>query len=263
MRRKSFSASSLMIAACTVLLATAVFEIGGLMAPAAARAQESPAVADANRPAASAGGSRLHRAARAGDVSRIRSLLKRGANPNARDRDGRTPLMDAARAGRLEAMRALLDARANVNAQSRAGGTALIEAARKGRLEAVRLLVDSGANLNHRQRGWGTALEAAERAGHNDVAKLLRDAGAQSSGRTVGDTVCVRPWNGEGFCGVVQSVNKVHYRIRVTEIRGCTQGCAAMAECSAGRAIGLPGGVTEGFELTVPSWCLTDTGVKP
>ncbi len=208
-------------------------------------------------------GTAVHRAARANDVLRLQGLLDAGANPNARDRDGRTPLMDASRAGHVDAMRVLVSAGANVDTWSRAGSTALIEAAAAGRVEAVRFLIESRADLNRRQRGVGTALEAAERAGHDDVAQVLREAGTRSSGSSVGDTVCVRPWNGEGYCGVVESVEKIRYRIRVTEIRGCKDGCKARTECSEGRAVGVPGGITAGFELTVPSWCLTDTGVKP
>ncbi len=252
MNRRIPSAAYLNLARVCVLLVMPLLTNGGLVfATPAAGAR------------AAARTTRLHRAARADNVPLLQSLLDRGANPNARDRDGRTPLMDAARAGHVDAMRALLLGGAKVNAWSRAGSTALIEAAARGHADAVRLLIDSGADLNHRQRGWGTAVEAAERTGHSDVAQMLRAAGARSSGRSVGDTVCVRPWGGEGFCGVVQSVNKIHYRIRVTEIRGCKDGCAARAECSAGRAVGVLGGVTVGFELTVPSWCLTDTGVKP
>ncbi len=122
---------------------------------------------------------------------------------------------------------------------------------------------ESGADLDAGQRGWGTALETAERTGHNDFAALLRDAGARSSGRSVGDTVCVRPWKAEGYCGTVESVEKTAYRIRIRKIVGCTGGCVGKAECSGGRRVGGRGGLKVGDEVATVSWCLTHTGVLP
>ncbi len=171
--------------------------------------------------------------------------------------------MDAVAAGKISSMRVLLSARANVNAQANSGRTALIEAAAQGNLNATRLLIQSGADLNATQRGWGSAVKAAERMGHPDVAALLLKAGAKSSGSSVGDKVCVRPWNGEGYCGTVVSANKNDYRIRITEIVGCKKGCPARQECSAGHAVGGSYGLNLGDEVNTVSWCLTQTGVKP
>jgi hypothetical protein len=220
-----------------------------------------PAFAQASSPAAAAPA--IHRAARTGDIALLRLQLQQGTSPNARDRDGRTPFMDAASAGQLEAMHVLISAGAEVNAQSKAGRTPLIDAAAEGQLEAVRLLIESRADLNHNQRGWGTALETAERTGHNDIAALLRKAGAQSSGRSLGDTVCVRPWGGDGYCGVVKEVNKTAFTIAVTQLVGCKDGCPAKGECSAGRTVGGSDGIAVGDEVKTVSWCLTHTGVKP
>jgi hypothetical protein len=205
----------------------------------------------------------LQRAARTGDITSLHSQLKKGADPNVRDRAGRTPLMYAAAHGQLGALRALLAAGADVNARSRTGRTALLEAAAEGRLRSARCLVAAGADLDAVERGWGSALDTAERTGHNDVAAMLRKAGARSSGRSVGDTVCVRPWNDDGYCGIVQAVDKTAYRIRVTEVMGCKDGCPAKEQCSAGRAVGGPSGVGVGDEVNTVSWCLTHTGVKP
>ncbi|HUM04810.1 MAG TPA: ankyrin repeat domain-containing protein [Terriglobales bacterium] len=176
------------------------------------------------------GGTAMHKAARTGDLTALRAQLKQGADPNVRDRQSRTPLMVAAESGQAE---------------------------------AARLLIASGADLNVVARGWGSALEIAERSGHHDIAALLRNAGARSSGRSVGDKVCVRPWNGDGYCGIVQSVNRNSYRIRVTQIIGCKSGCGPKPECSAGRQVGGPVGIAVGDEVNTVSWCLTHTGVKP
>jgi hypothetical protein len=205
----------------------------------------------------------LHQAARDGRIETLRIRLAQGMNPDARDRAGRTPLLDAVKAGQVEAVRLLLAAGASVNTTSSAGRTALIEAAEFGRNDAARILIDSGADLNASQRGWGSPLEAAERTGNNELAAMLRKAGARSSGRSVGDTVCVRPWQGNGYCGVVEEVNKTSFRIRVTQVVGCENGCEAKSECSESRAVGGADGIQAGDVITTVSWCLTHTGVQP
>jgi ankyrin repeat protein len=227
-------------------------------------AQDSPSKTTGNGGAAvNSGESAIHKAARAGNLALLHSQLQSGADANVRDDAGRTPLMDAVAAGQIEAVRLLLSAGADVNARTHAGRTPLIEAAAQGQLEAARLLVKAGADLNYAQRGWGSALKTAERTGHNDIAALLLKAGARSTGSSVGDTVCVRPWGGDGYCGTVEAINKTRYRIRVTKIVGCSDGCPAKAECSAGRPVGGAEGVTTGDEVNTVSWCLTHTGVKP
>jgi hypothetical protein len=179
--------------------------------------------------AALAGETALHRAVREGDVALLRSSLRAGANPNERDASGRTPL---------------------------------IEAAELDQIEAARVLISAGADLDARPRGWGTALETAERTGHTKLAEMLRQAGARTFGRSVGDKVCVRPWKGDGYCGTVEAIDKNAYRIRVTEIVGCKDGCPARGECSAGKPVGGAEGLHAGDAITTVSWCLTHTGVQ-
>jgi hypothetical protein len=205
----------------------------------------------------------LHRAARAGDLALLRTHLQQGADPNVRNAEGRTVLLEAVAAKQTEAARLLVNSGANVNAKSIEGRTPLIEAAAQGQTDMTRLLIDARADLNVIQRGSGSALEVAERLGHNDVATMLREAGARSSGRSVGDTICVRPWKGDGFCGTVEAVNKTAFQIRVTKIVGCQNGCSAKIDCSAGRPVGGPNGIAVGDVITTVSWCLTHTGVQP
>jgi hypothetical protein len=160
------------------------------------------------------------------------------------------------------AVRILLASGADVNARDVNGATALIEAADRGHPKSVALLLKAGADLNVSTRGMGTALNAAERSGHRDIIAMLRQAGAQSTGKSAGDMVCVRPWAGDGYCGTVESSNKNQFRIRVTEIVGCAGGCPAKPECSAGREVGGPRGIKAGDTVETVSWCLTQTGVQ-
>ena len=183
------------------------------------------------------------------------------ANPNQRNANGERPLVEAVAAGQLNAAAALLAAGADPNLPSASGRTALIEAALRGRIDMVRLLIAAGADLNISERGAGTALEAAEREGHVELAALLRRSGARTSGRSVGDKVCVRPWKGDGYCGLVEAIDHNDYQVRVTEIVGCAGGCAMMPDCSAGKRVGGADGLQRGVTVTVPSSCLTHTGV--
>ncbi len=205
----------------------------------------------------------LHRAAQGGDLTALQARLDQGVPADARNADGRTALMDAVKAGHPEVERALLAAGANVNASTPGGRTPLIEAAEYGRMQSAQLLLQAGADLNAVQRGWGSALETAERTGHVQLAAFLRQADAKTSGRSVGDTVCVRPWGGNGYCGKVENVNKNDYSLRVTQLVGCGNGCSARAECSAGRAVGGSDGIQVGEVVATKSWCVTHTGVQP
>jgi len=171
-------------------------------------------------------------------------------------------LLAASRSGDLLVLRARLRAGVDVNAVSKDGTTALIEAATGGQVAAAEALLEAGADVNANQRGYGSPLDAAERAGHAELAALLRERGARSaSGRAVGDTVCVRPWDGDGYCGTVEAASRASYRIRITSVVGCEKGCPARAECSARRAVGGPGGLGPGDTVETVSWCLTHTGV--
>ena len=63
------------------------------------------------RTQAQAAQTELHKAARTGKVTVLRARLQEGMNPDVRDQDGRTPLMDAVKAGQVEAARVLLEVR--------------------------------------------------------------------------------------------------------------------------------------------------------
>jgi ankyrin repeat protein len=254
------SMSNIDILLTKALAAAALLLLSAVPAPA-----QNPPQTEARPPRVVLTGreTQLHQAARAGDLSLLQARLQQGISPDARDPNGRTPLLEAAAAGQITAMELLLAKGARVNLSSPDGETPLIAAARRGNLDALQLLLDSGADLNRRSRGYGTALEAAERLGHSEAAALLRRAGARTFGRSVGDSVCIRPWNGEGYCGSVQAIDKNNYQIRVTKIAGCEDGCEPKPGCSAGRRVGGPNGLGSGDVVRIPSWCITHTDVKP
>lgn len=81
------------------------------------------------------------------DALMVKTLIKQGADVNARDAEGRTVLMLAASSENvpLETMQTLIDEGADVNAKGVQGETALVIARRRGQTPLVELLVKAGA----------------------------------------------------------------------------------------------------------------------
>lgn len=109
-----------------------------MLVAAALAAFAAPAFANVNMDLASA--------AAAGDMSSVTTALQLGANPNARDKTGHTPLEWAARNGHARVASYLLAHGAAMDQVDGEGYTALMWAAREGRFDTVAVLVDAGAN---------------------------------------------------------------------------------------------------------------------
>ena len=159
----------------------------------------------------------LFAAAAKGDTATIAKLAAQGANVNAKDSRGRTPLHVAAFMKQRDAMRALAAAGADANAlendrydmvtiaavaddvptleaalalgnratnvTSRYDGTALIAAAHLGHVEVVQVLIKAGAPLDHvNNLGWTALIESIVLGDggprHTATLVALIDAGA-------------------------------------------------------------------------------------
>ena len=114
-----------------------------------------------------------------GDAALLEDLLKKGADPNARNDAKATALMWAATD--IEKIRVLLAHGADVNAQSDEPRTALmIAAGRPGNIAVVKLLLDHGANVNPTANppGESSPLIQAALAADADSMQLLMGRGA-------------------------------------------------------------------------------------
>ena len=112
------------------------------------------------------------------------ALIAAGADVNARDHFGMTPLMWAGLNGENSIAQALIDKGADVNAEvvkdgKIVGGNALMGAARKGRTDIAQLLLAHGANPNARTTTNGmTAIMIASFNNHPDIVRLLESKGS-------------------------------------------------------------------------------------
>jgi len=108
----------------------------------------------------------------------VKASLRRGADVNARDSQGRTALMFAVTNGHADTVKALLEHGGDVNVKADDGGTALMLAACGGDAGIVRALLDEGADLGGKFTLTGkTALALAEEHGYSAIVELLKQAG--------------------------------------------------------------------------------------
>ena len=125
----------------------------------------------------------IHAASAAGNLTIVELLLRLGADPNAKDSGGHTPLYCAGNECTVSSgetvVRALVRGGANVNACDGVKHcTALHMAARRGNVEVAKALLDCDAEIEARDSLGDTPLRRSVNCGKTEVAKLLLSRGA-------------------------------------------------------------------------------------
>ncbi|HEX7021649.1 MAG TPA: ankyrin repeat domain-containing protein [Trueperaceae bacterium] len=135
--------------------------------------------------------------AETGGPQQLQAALRAGADVDARDARGWTPLMIAAARNTREAVSVLLAAGADPNARDRRGQTPLLLAVRDNPDPAVMgLLIGAGADPGKAARGGPTLLAAARVRGGERV-RLLEDYFLRAS--RSGSTDEIRAWLAAGM----------------------------------------------------------------
>jgi superfamily II DNA or RNA helicase len=124
----------------------------------------------------------LFEACKRGDVKRVEELLDEGANPNARDERGRTPLHYAVLSGAEKIVELLVSRKAEVNARDAEGKTPLHYAVQRGDLRTVERLIKARADVNAQDNLGVTPLDLARKSGYQQIAELLAKAAGAGGG---------------------------------------------------------------------------------
>jgi ankyrin repeat protein len=133
----------------------------------------------------------LHWACVAGDIEVAEQLLDHGAEFQSGDIFEATPLMKAAQypltlleADETDLVTLLLNRGADMEAINYAGFSPLFYAAVAGRLNIVKHLVDAGANIHHRDRRGMTLVHVAAAYGLVEMLEYFLDLGLQVNQRS-------------------------------------------------------------------------------
>lgn len=105
-------------------------------------------------------------------------LVEGGANVNAKDMYGNTPLLLAVEKKDRETVKYLIDKGANVNVKNNNGDTPFMAAARNGDIETIKLLMSKGVNVNSKDGKGNTILIEAINRNNDEMVKFLLENGA-------------------------------------------------------------------------------------
>jgi ankyrin repeat protein len=200
------------------------------------------------------------------DEELVAALLRREADPDLTNNFGAAPLAEAARLVNLNLVQLLLDAGADPDIANPDGQTPLMLAASNGAVDIARLLVEHGADVNVVEQWTGqTALMWATARNHADMAQFLIASGAD---------VHKRAWHMD-WSSQMTSEPRGQYRpaggltpLLYAARSGCSQCVSALIEAGADPNLSTPEGVTpllvaiENFNFGVANYLL-DNGASP
>ncbi|KAL4712545.1 hypothetical protein ACJJTC_007561 [Scirpophaga incertulas] len=153
------------------------------------------------------------RAARAGHIEKIISLLEQGVDINVSNANGLNAIHLASKDGHVEVVRELLDRGAAIDAATKKGNTALHIASLAGQETVVKLLVQNGAQVNIQSQNGFTPLYMAAQENHDGVVKFLLSNGANQSLATE-----------DGFTPLAVAMQQGHERVVAVLLEADTRG---------------------------------------
>jgi ankyrin repeat protein len=164
------------------------------------------------------------------DVAMAKSLLDKGANVTAKDRDGWTPLQHAAFYGSTEVAEILVAAvvdRRNDTAEGKARAKdclrrALYEAITKGHEKTAELLIGSATQAEALDRDDAMPLCWAARSGSLRLVKLLLAQGARVNAPTGKEDTALRAAIRGAYIDIVETLIAAGAEVRAKDNSACT-----------------------------------------
>ncbi len=113
----------------------------------------------------------LFEGCREGDFNKVRLAINFGANLEAKNNSGRTPLHLASEFNRISIAKLLIERGAIVRANDNGGRTPLHLASFWNRIETAKLLLDAGADVEAKDRWGNTPFDNARSDEMKDLLK--------------------------------------------------------------------------------------------
>jgi len=164
-----------------------------------------------------------------GDSAQVRNLLAAGANPNQLDEAGDTALHVAALQGHLDVVNALLEGGADANAKDARGWTPIFKAAYNHELDCgfapvVQALIDAGADVNARIFFGLTPLMLAAGGGEAAVCAALLAGGAEVKAANEGGITALMMAKERFYVDVINLLYEAEGLVPETEGTSCASG---------------------------------------
>gem|GEM_PF-1043944 len=144
----------------------------------------------------------LQEACEKGDLELLEQALRQGADLEARDYAGYTPLAQAARYGKVEVMKALLKRGADIKAWDREGTSVLFRACFHNQTAAALFLLEKGLSPNWGKPGNTLCLATAAYWGDLRLVKALVEHGAEINDNSGRATALMEAIN-KNYTGIV------------------------------------------------------------